>query len=510
MKVNAVDDLTNSRYVATTDEQGFYAFPTLQPGKYSVTVSQPGFKTLTWSGIVLEVDRDVTINLKMEVGLITQSVAVTGEAPVVDSESVVQSNAVDRQQMNDLPINSSGGRNMMDFLLLGAGVTSSGNPYGNANYSVLGSNQNTQTVVVDGQNIFMPGGSFYQVRPAVDELTDVKTQSGTFSGEDMGLATITMYTISGSNQFHGSFSYFFSNQNFVARTFFQPYVPPFHFEEYAGTVAGPIIKNRTFFAFSYDREDRSNPQAAINTVPVDQLRAGSFAGLNLGTIYDPNTLAANPSGTGKIRQPFPNNQIPASRISSTAVKMMSYLPEPNIAGGALVNNWNPQLLGVATNNNAFIPNLSFKLDQKITDRNHMFVRYQREWGGYRAEEVFPGPADYTGQTVASPANTINFGDTYTVSPTIINEFPRKLAEISYPGNQHLDQFEPGIRTGTARRLSSPLSGGQYYGEQYRRSVLDPGTTTATPTTRSGSSQITSRLCTGGTSLSLAEASTGTT
>jgi hypothetical protein len=252
---------------------------------------------------------------------------------------------------------------------------------------------------------------------AVGEVSEIKIQSGSFAPDTAGLSSINISTISGTNTFHGSAFYFFSNQNLSARNYFQGNVTQFNTREFGGTITGPVIKNRTFFSFSYDRFNRSNPQSPITTVPTNTLRAGNFQGV--ATVYDPDTTVPNPIGNGYARSVFPGNQIPMSRMDKVALNMMSYWPQQNRPGS--VNNFNPQLIP-GTDNISYLPNLSVKIDQKLSDNNHLFGRFQRIWGGYRAEQVFPGPADYTGQTVSSPAEIVTAGDTHTFNSNMVNEF----------------------------------------------------------------------------------------
>jgi hypothetical protein len=436
--LTAVNEGTQLTATATADQQGYYVFPALQPGNYTVSVSHAGFKKLENRGIGLDADRVVKVDLELEVGSLNQSLEVTSTPPLINTENVAMTAGVDKKQIRDLPINSSNGRQILDFMLLGAGTTSTGSPYGNNNYSINGSPQNTQIAMVDGTQISLPGANFwYLIRPAVSEVSEIKVQSGSFAPDTAGLSSINISTISGSNKFHGSAFYFFSNQNLSARNFFQGNVAQFNTREFGGTITGPVIKNRTFFSFSYDRFNRSNPQSPITTVPTSALRSGNFQGV--ASVYDPNSTVANPNGSGYTRALFPNNQIPTSRMDKVSLNMMSYWPQQNLSG--TVNNFNPQLIA-GTDNMSYLPNVSLKIDQKINDKNHLFGRFQRIWGGYRAEQVFPGPADYTGQTVSSPAEIVTLGDTHTFNSNMVNEFRfgyvhSSSSEMTAGANQNL-------------------------------------------------------------------------
>ncbi|HWB99116.1 MAG TPA: TonB-dependent receptor, partial [Bryobacteraceae bacterium] len=406
-------------FKATSNAEGYYVLTALPVGEYTLNVQAPGFRTLERAGIHLALDQTARIDLTLALGTTSEKLTVTEEAPLISTENVAVNSSVDRKQITELPISFVGARSIMDFAMLGAGITSSGNePYESGNYSINGSPQNTSSTSVDGASIAIPGSNmYYLIRPPVEEVREIQVQSGTFSPDASGFAALKFGTVSGSNQFHGTGFYYYENQDFTARSFFQKTVPNFSRKEGGWTVSGPILKNRTFFAWSYDGYWSSKPQSPIVTVPTDQIKAGNFQGV--ATIYDPNTTRANPNGAGYVRDPFPGNQIPQGRMDPVALKIMSYWPEPNIQG-ALVNNYNSQLIG--QNFDQTLPNTSVKIDQKITDRNQLFVRYQYEGGGYTAEATYPGPGDYTGQLVQTHSNVVTLGDTASFSPRMVNEF----------------------------------------------------------------------------------------
>lgn len=419
-KVAATNRGTGLTSEVTTNSDGYYVLTALPVGEYALTIEAPGFRRLERTGIHLTIDQTARVDLLLELGGTTDAVSITAEAPLVNSENVAVNTRIDRKQVTELPISFVGARSILDFMMLGAGIANSGSePYESNNYSINGSPQNTQSASVDGTSIGVPGANqWYLIRPPVEEVREVEVQSGTFSPEAGGFAAINMGTISGTNQFHGTGFLFYENQDFTARSFFQKTVSPFSRKESGWTVTGPALKNRTFFAYSFDGYWSSKPQSPIVTVPSDQIKSGNFQGI--ASIFDPATTRPNPNGAGYIRDQFPNNQIPLTRMDPVALKIMSYWPAPNIPGGALVNNYNSQLIG--QNFDQTLPNTAVKIDQKITDRNQFFARYQYESGGYTAEATYPGIADYTGQLVATHSHVITFGDTHTISPRTVNEF----------------------------------------------------------------------------------------
>ena len=411
---------TGLSFKTETNAEGYYVLTALPVGEYSVSAAATGFRALERAGIHLALDQTARIDLTLDLGSTAEKLTITEEAPLINTENVAVTSSVDRKQITELPISFVGARSIMDFAMLGAGVTSSGNePYESGNYSFNGSPQNTSSTSVDGASIAIPGSNlYYLIRPPVEEVREVQFQAGTFSPDAGGFAALKFGTVSGTNQYHGAGFYYYENQDFTARSFFQKTVPDFSRKEAGWTVTGPILKNRTFFAWSYDGYWSSKPQSPIVTVPTDQIKSGNFQGI--ANIFDPSTTRANPNGSGYVRDPFPNNQIPQNRMDPVALKIMSYWPAPNIPGDALVNNYNSQLIG--QNFDQTLPNTAVKIDQKITDHNQLFGRYQYEGGGYTAEATYPGLGDYTGQLVQTHSNVVTLGDTYTISPRMVSEF----------------------------------------------------------------------------------------
>ncbi len=419
---------TQLTFHVPTNSEGYYVLTALPVGEYALTVEAAGFRKLERTGIHLDIDQTARVDLRLELGAAAETVTIAAEAPRIDSENVAVNTLIDRKQITELPTSFVGARTIMDWMLTGAGQSTSQNePYENANYSYNGSPQNTQTTTLDGASIAVPGtNTWYLIRPPVEEVREVQIQTGTFSPEAGGFAAINMGTVSGTNNFHGAGFFFFQNQDLVARMFFQPFVPDFPRKEAGWTVTGPVIKNRTFFTYSYDGYWSSKPQSPIITVPVDQIKSGNFQGI--GNIFDPATTRPNPDGPGYIRDPFPNNQIPAARMDPVALKLMGYWPEPNISGDKLVNNYNSQLIGQGFDQT--MPNTAVKIDQKMTDHNQFFARYQHIGGGFIGEATFPSAGDYTGLARQTHGNIVTFVDTHTFSPRMVNEFRFGFFHIS--------------------------------------------------------------------------------
>lgn len=421
-QVTATNELTGVAYTpGHTDNSGYYVIPALPEGTYTVSVEQRGFKTLRRSGIHVGVDQNVRVDMQLAVGSNTQTVTVTEHVPLLNTESASISSQVTHTQIANLPI--SFGRNVLDFTVLGAGNSSYHSPYGDNNYSINGSPAQTETTMLDGANLAIPGGGayWYKVRPMVEEVQTIKTENTAYSAEYGGMSTINMTTVSGTNQFHGSAYYYYTNPSLQARNFFQAKVGDFHTYVAGTTIGGPIVKNKTFFTFTYMTNPSTTPQPAIITVPTAAERNGDFSGLP--PIYDPLTTAPNPGGSGYVRTTFANNQIPTSRIDPVALKLMQYWPAPNLPG--TTNNYNNQLLSDTSITDQYSRNPYYdgKIDENISDRHHLFGRLEYLNPSVTYANQFPGPGGKRAwDQGVNDFWVVDIGDTYSFSPSTLNEF----------------------------------------------------------------------------------------
>jgi hypothetical protein len=321
---------TSLQRTAITNERGDYLVSELPVGRYSVAAELTGFRKEVRTGITLQIDQRARIDLNLKVGAVSEVLEVTANAPLVQSESAAIGNVVDNRKITDLPLN---GRQFLQLNLLVPGAVT----------GIKGSQLSTQggAVSINGfreqQNQFILDGvdntdlsiNQYAVSPSIDSIQEFKVQSGTYSAAfgGRGGAQINVITKSGTNAFHGSAFEFIRNDNLDARNFFDQKRAEFKRNQYGGSIGGPIQKDRTFFFFSYEGTNERKGTTRTGTVPTVLEKAGDFSQSGI-TIYDPNTLD---TATGR-RQPFPNNQIPAGRLSSIGRAIAVLYPDPNLPG----------------------------------------------------------------------------------------------------------------------------------------------------------------------------------
>lgn len=385
---------TNDARVAVSNDRGQYNVPFLPSGRYTVTCELPGFQTTRREGIVLETDREVRVDFPLKPGALTESVTVVG-TPVLASETSSVGQVVTGQTISDLPLN---GRNFLQLARLATGVLESaegdraaegGAFVANGARSVLNSfmldGVDNNARIVDQQN-----SSNVVSQPSVDALAEFSIQTNNFSAEyGQAAGAVVNATIrSGTNQLRGVAFEFLRHDRFDARNpFARGEDKRLNRHQYGGTLGGPIRRDRTFFFASWETTDELRGVDYRNTIPTAAQRAGDFTGFrnNQGRaviIYDPATTRPNPNGTGVVRDPFPNNQIPSDRIHPLSAKLLALLPEPNL----------PDLTGnyvVTRDANRMRHQIDTRVDHSFSTSSKLYVRYSMT----NRDDQIPGPYD---------------------------------------------------------------------------------------------------------------------
>ncbi len=334
-EVVITDQATEVKRTVITDDAGFYTAPNTPVGTYSVSVSMPGFKTATITNIKVDVRSNRVANLTLEVGQVSEKVVVEGASMAqVELRSGEVGNLISGEQVTELPLN---GRSFVQLSLLvpGASMQQDANVrntglFAGVDISFSGSSSNANMWLVDGtNNVDIGSGRTILTYPSVDSIAEFKIQRNSYSA-DMGAssgAQINLVTKSGTNEFHGSLYEFHRNSALNATDFFlnragQP-KQPLVYNDFGYTVGGPILKDKAFFFWSQEwrRERRGVPRQSL--VPTMLERQGDFSGPNSRMYPDPIDYM-----TG---EPFPNNKIPADRISPYGLAWAKLYPEPTVS-----------------------------------------------------------------------------------------------------------------------------------------------------------------------------------
>ncbi len=279
---------TDVTRTSTTGPDGEYRFSAMQPGHYNVKIEKNGFKTSTQTNFNLDVAQELVVNAAREVGTSTQTVTVTGEAPLVETGTSALSGLVDDAKVAELPLN---GRDFVDLALLQPGVTNDTN-FQNTNaasnaegafgvmFSSNGAPVRSNTVTLDGaltMNFHGNTGGATGSTLGIDGIKEFRVITNGFSAEyglQMGSQTVIV-SKGGSNQWHGDVFEFLRNRDLDARNFFDysyettgNRLPQLQRNQFGGSFGGPIRKDKTFFYAVFEAERQMQGQTIIdNTLP---------------------------------------------------------------------------------------------------------------------------------------------------------------------------------------------------------------------------------------------------
>jgi outer membrane receptor protein involved in Fe transport len=320
----------------TTNGDGLYDVPSLLPGQYTIRFHAAGFRDLLRSGVGLEVET-IAINGTLQPGAATEQVVVTAQAPLLETVTSDQHVIFDTKQIQDAP--TVGGIWYTELTNLLPGVNAGGGGSQDASGQGVGIN-GTQGYL---GNWLIEGSDATQPRdvnasnnyPPIDSIAEVQAITGNFGAQyGTGVAAFNVILKSGANKWHGSAFEFIQNDAFNALNYFTPKgsKTPLRWNEYGGSIGGPIIRDKLFFYFTYQRNPARSSFVEKTTVPTAAMEAGDFSAFPY-TIYDPSTTVCTNGSCS--RTPFLNNQI--SSLDPVAAAIQKYLPAPNSPG--LYNNY---------------------------------------------------------------------------------------------------------------------------------------------------------------------------
>lgn len=371
-KIVIAEQDTGVKRTLSSNGEGLYTQSFLPPGTYNVEVEKQGFKKVSRGRVQVTVASTVRVDITLEPGAVTETVQVTAESPLLQTDRSDVNRTVSSQAVRELPVANRSFQALVG-LLPGvtppvANFTALEDPQRTTFYQANGQGNSANNVQVDGVDNNNPTLGLTIYVPPAESVQEVNISTSNFNAEfgRAGGAVVNVVTRGGSNQFHGSAFEFNRVAALRARNFFNfvPQAKPaLTRNQFGGTLGGPIRKNRTFFFGSYQGTKLRQATTNLNTIPVAAWRDGNFSGVTGLNLYDPLT---GPDGTGRTL--FPGNIIPASRIHPVARKLSSFLPANNQPG--LVNN--------------IVGNVPFRLDSynydgrvdhTFNERNSMFVKY---------------------------------------------------------------------------------------------------------------------------------------
>ena len=370
---------------AVTNTEGHYSLPFVPPGNYRLQVFSSGFKPVTRPKVRFNVDHAVRIDFTLEIGELVESVTITGNGPPLERETSSIGQVIENKTIVTLPLN---GRNYSQLALLIPGATPNRLTQAADGFSLNGNRTTQNKFLVDGldNNNYLLGlttGSTQAVHPSVDAIEEFKVESANYSaqyGQAAG-GVISVAIKSGTNNFHGSAFEFLRNDKLDANDFFSNRAGlergPLRFNQFGGTLGGPVWRNRTFFFASFQGTRRHTSTTAVVTVPTPEQVRGNFGAID---IYDPANVV------GGNRQQFLNNVIPEVRMDPVGRKIAALFPAANQPG--LVNNY-----ASLVSQTEAADQYDFRGDHNFSERDKLFARFSKHDGDMLLGSICPSPGN---------------------------------------------------------------------------------------------------------------------
>lgn len=438
-KVTITDTGRDVTVATFANESGNFMQRYLIVGRYRVHVEATGFKTFVQDNVNVSVDTEVRLDVRLEVGEVTQTVEVSSEVGILKTERSDVSTTYSDRVISNLPILN---RRFTNFQLMTPGVVSfptsltaasAENPQGSYRMLVNGQSFAGTSHLLDGTDNHDAVLGWIVINPTLDSVTEAKITTANYDAE-FGVASagvVSAQTKSGTNQLHGTAFEFLRNDHLQARNPFTQsrpipnsggrLVPLTQWNQFGGSIGGPVIKNKLFYFGDYQGTRRNTGGGTLLRVPSVAERAGDLSATGF-PIFDPL------SGPPATRSRFPNDVIPANRLSPQAQNLLKLIPLPNINASLDQPNF-ASSGGVKFNDDAF----NIRIDDFLTAKLHVFGRYSLQDFRMVAPGSFGliagGPGlDASGSTSAyagtseSRNHSVAGGFDYNLRPDLLTDF----------------------------------------------------------------------------------------
>lgn len=456
-KVVGRNEATGMTYETLTTAAGTYGLHSLPPGRYSLTVTHPGFKTFTSTANKLAVGAPLVINVSLELGEVAQVVEVQGTYERLETSSATLSDVISPREIRELPLN---GRNPLNLIVLEPGLVQRTNNAAGSGTHVFGSRDRAHNVTVDGieaneSSVPNPQSNIMRLNPDNVQEYRVVTHNATPEfGRNSG-ANVAIATRSGTNEFHGTVFWFHRNTVLNANEWFSNAAeldrPVLRLNQFGASGGGPIVKNKTFFFVSYqgNRIQQTQPIAASFGIPrtyTSALRSGIFRFVRGSITVDGQTVnSSNPilvDAQGNLKPGVPvcggavtTNCVATFNIFASdplgigidpaIAALIATFPLPNafdVGDGLNFSGfrWNPPSSFTG-------PHLLFRVDHKFNDNNNLFGRFiWGDWDTTGGDLLNSRPAIFPGFPPLGEVfrRNQNLAISYrrVFSPRLVNEF----------------------------------------------------------------------------------------
>ncbi len=475
VSVNSVE--TGLSLNAATNAEGAYVFPPLRAGGYAVSVSAAGFTKETRSGVTLDVQQNAVVDFELKPGEVSTTVEVSAGSPLLQTQEASVGQVFTSQEIDTLPLN---GRNytLLAQLTTGTttpvaetrGLTASGSFVANGVPSIY------NTYILDGvtnnnNTVDFLNGAAYVVKPPVDAIREFKVQTSNYSSEFGRAAGAVVNAVlkSGTNQVHGDAWEFIRNDAMDGTDFFLnaggQKKGEFRRNQFGFTIGGPVWiprvyngKNKTFIFGDYEGTRIRQAVPFVDSVPTANERNSGFTNYQdlltfqsgtqkdllgrtfaLGQVFDPATTRTVTSGqtdptsgvaatgSGYVRDPFPGNIVPVSRLDPVAVKLLSLFPAPNNPG--IVNNMvtNP----IKSINNS---TMDIRVDHNFSQKDQTFFRISMAWEPQFLPTPLGGLAEGASNFAEGNQNNdvmnLGWSETHIFNASTVNEIRVGYSHVS--------------------------------------------------------------------------------
>lgn len=445
-------------YHVQTNSDGNYLQTHLLAGHYRVTIEASGFETFV-ADVTVDVDASTRVDAKLVIGKASSTVSVTGETPLLKTDRAELSETISTNELASLPVL---GRNLTSLMLVMPGafsdsyqVASSENPQAGLQVDVNGQSFTANGFLLDGTENQNPLLAIAIINPNIDSLQELKVTTSNYDAEFGSVAGALMQatTKSGTNRLHGSGFEFVRNDLFNTANPFTSANPPIRWNQFGGSLGGPIKKNKLFIFGDYEGSRQRNGANTITTVPTTAERGGNLQALlgnficadgsvsasacanpllvptteggtvpaQAGLVFDPTT--GNSDGTGR-EAITTNGQVNVIPVPQPITNILAYLPSPNFGTpGAIYNNY------LASGSEIYDTDQpDVRVDYNISEKASFFARYSLADFTIKAPAAFGavagGPSlgnlNFAGQSL-DRNQSLALGVTYTVSPTMVGE-----------------------------------------------------------------------------------------
>ncbi len=474
--VNATNADTKAVFTGLTNGNGVYTIPSLPVGNYVLEVSHDGFKTYTRAGISPVAGQVITANVKMAIGQTSETITVT-VAPELELESATEAMTMEPKAIEELPLDASGGRNALSLLVATAPNISLASIVNNNNQtqssiSIAGGESFSNSIYIDGTNA-TAGNQGQAITPGQDALQEMQLQTNVTDAElaKTGGGAIVYVLKSGTNKLHGSAFEYLQNEDLNANPWKNNYFlsecaagdevcrasdsrTKFRFNDWGGSLGGPIWKNHTFAFGDYEYYKQTNLgiDPTGNTLPLPQMmtdnggyydfsplltmgaQTGPIAGTtnpctgapyNYGEIYDPTTWRIPEGLVNGCANPYPNNQIPTGQVSTIGKAIAGiynqYYQKQQPLNRLIGGNF-PSYVGGA--GQFWKRRIDVKVDHNFSDRHHISASWNYQSDESDGPQTFStqygGPWGGFFESADHGNHMIRAIDNYTITPSLMN------------------------------------------------------------------------------------------